>query len=260
MKIIPMIQARMGSTRFYGKVLAPLWGSTVIDAVIGRAKQLQELGTEPPVLLTSKEREDDILERWADYCGIGCYREHNIPLRVLDWYLHAAEKLQPDYIIRLAGDAPLTDMELSKELLEEVRRNPECDYYSHRLPDGRPVTVSSYGIFPEIFRYPVEVLRIGLRAGLLSLYQEHVAPLFYLNDTAYKCCYIPIPEELAATPFKGTIDVPADLERLEAMYGYTDRLAGDGWRATVALVQHRPELAGDCMANIGNVEGTRYGK
>ena len=100
LRVAAIIQARMGSSRFPGKVLKPLAGRPVLWHVIHRLKKC--VTVTDVAVATSVNSADDPL---AEFCArekVPCIRgsEEN----VLDRYRQAAQALEADVIVRVTGD------------------------------------------------------------------------------------------------------------------------------------------------------------
>ena len=87
MKTVAIIQARMGSTRLPGKVLADLAGKPVLAWVVRAARAA--LGVDDVWVATSTAAADDAVAAWCKANGVSVHRgsEHD----VLDRYAGAAK-------------------------------------------------------------------------------------------------------------------------------------------------------------------------
>ena len=99
-RVAAIIQARMGSTRLPGKVLMPLSGKPVLWHIIHRLRKCRMVDV--VAIATSDQPCDDPLVEFARNEGVELVRgpEDN----VLQRYALAAEKLAPDYIVRVTGE------------------------------------------------------------------------------------------------------------------------------------------------------------
>ena len=139
MSTLTIIQARMGSTRFPGKILAPLAGRPVISHVIARAIKadvgqvvVAVPGTDENAPVTAYLRgavpvflgpEDDVLGRFA----------------------RAAALFAPDAttIVRITADCPLVDPATIADLVDRYE-SIGADYLGRtNAPDGNDVEVFS---------------------------------------------------------------------------------------------------------------------
>ena len=120
-----IVQARMNSTRFPGKVMALLDGQPVLWHVLTRAKQIG-----PPVIVAAPcqpESEPIVELAQALKCGIFLGDEQD----VLGRYAAAAKAFGLDIIMRITADCPRLDPDVCKEILGFV---PGAAYASNVMP------------------------------------------------------------------------------------------------------------------------------
>ena len=107
MKIVAIIQARMGSTRLPGKVLLDLAGEPMLERVMNRvgcARRVDEL-----LVATSTQPGDD---RLAEFCGARAWSFfRGSETDVLDRYYHAARGCGAQTVVRITSDCPLIEPE-----------------------------------------------------------------------------------------------------------------------------------------------------
>ena len=72
MKVVAIIQARMGSTRLPGKMLMPLLGRPVIAWTVERVRMAKLV--DEVVVATSDSTGDDRLAEWCQDNGISVFR------------------------------------------------------------------------------------------------------------------------------------------------------------------------------------------
>lgn len=110
MTTVAIIQARMSSSRFPGKHLAPLAGKPMIDHVVSA---VERTGTQF-VIATSNDRSDDPLAAYCESRAWDCFRGSlNNPLERTHF---AAERTNASVVTRLTGDCPLIDWRLINHL------------------------------------------------------------------------------------------------------------------------------------------------
>jgi spore coat polysaccharide biosynthesis protein SpsF len=112
-KTIGIIQARMGSERLPGKILAPLAGRPMLDqlfARIGRSR-IQEWW-----LATTSQPCDDVTEAWGFEMGVRVYRGH--PTNVLSRFVAIGKETGADWIVRVAASNPFLDAAVVDTLLD----------------------------------------------------------------------------------------------------------------------------------------------
>jgi len=223
MKIIAAIQARMGSTRFPGKVMANLWGKRVLQWVIEKAKRLH---VDNVVLLTSLTTENIPLQRLAQKLRIDImdsnYRNINFnDLQCFIWYYCAGIDYGADYIIRICGDSPFIDVDLANIMIDRV--HPEYDYFSYQI-DGKPAIQTLYGIFVEIFS-----------VQKIKAIMEHVTVPFYTDfNQSLISWYMP-------HKYKLSIDYPEDLELAKKVIEFNHGKM-PGYKEINRIMKAHPEL------------------
>ena len=140
MKIIAIIQARMGSTRLENKVMKPINAKPMIELLLMRlakSKLIQKI-----VVATSKDKKNLPLIKHVENLGFSC--EQGSEDDVLDRYIQVAESNQADVVVRITGDCPLVDSILVDKCIEKFIQS-DVDYCSNinppTFPDGLDVEV-----------------------------------------------------------------------------------------------------------------------
>jgi spore coat polysaccharide biosynthesis protein SpsF (cytidylyltransferase family) len=234
MNVHIFLQARMGSTRFSGKVLADIGGKTVLERTVERLVLVRR--TAKMVLVTSEKPENDTLEAEAQRLRMPVFRgaENN----TLDRFYQAAQQFQPDAIVRVTCDCPLIDPELIDEGIRLFQQK-NIDF----LSDARPFTYP-HGMQFEIMRrdaleraWEEEQQRFDSYEAFV---QEEMNPSErILNDPAFKKEYLVHEPNLAH--IRITVDYPEDLELISKVY----ELLPEGKRgisSVTALFKEHPEL------------------
>lgn len=147
MKVVAMVQARMGSTRLPGKVLRWIGGQPTVVRIAERLSYCSELNQ--IVLATSENPENDVLAKcWSKRTRYNVVRgsETAIDARLLK----AAIATGADAIVRITADCPVVDPAIVDDLVGRWRANPKLDYVSNvfpnrTYPDGLDVEVISRG-------------------------------------------------------------------------------------------------------------------
>lgn len=106
-KVTAIIQARMQSKRLPKKMIRKLAGKPLISHVIERAQCIE--GIETVVLATSTNDDDKELIKIAR--SMDCETFAGPLENVLERYYLVAEKFECDYIVRITGDNPFTDVD-----------------------------------------------------------------------------------------------------------------------------------------------------
>ncbi len=198
MKTIVIIQARMGSSRLPGKILKPLGKKDVLSYVVERCEKI--VGVSDVVVATSTLAQDDIVEEWCKQKDIAYFRgseEH-----VLSRYAQAAERYNPDYVIRVTADCPYVDFQLASEMIRRMEESPS-DFIKigGELPRGLAVELFSFTALKYIEKH-----------GKEQRHKEHVTYYAYENNHEFSWSYVALPQGLSHPHLRITLDTEEDYE------------------------------------------------
>ena len=166
MKTVAIIQARMGSSRFPGKVLQPLPpdNRTVLARVIGEVKKIS--GLDEIVVAIPEGPLDDVLVPHVRAAGVQIFRGPEDD--VLTRYYRAAVIAKADVIMRITADCPLIDPGLCAAILDMFKTHrSQFDFVSNTAPRTFPK-----GLDCEVFSF--ELLRRAHMEALDAKFREHV--------------------------------------------------------------------------------------
>ncbi len=197
MRILGVIQARMGSKRLPGKVLAKLNGKPLLLFLLERLKFSRRV--DKFLVATSTLPEDDPIVDLLRDNGYQVFRGHH--LDVLDRIYKASSLYGADFVVRITADNPLTDIGYMDEAVL-IAVLSKADYVGIvGLPIGMACEVVSFRALKEAY----------LEAK--APYQrEHVTPYINENPDRFKVVYIKAEEGLKE--LRLTVDYPEDLELL----------------------------------------------
>ena len=218
-----VLQARMGSTRLPGKVLADLGGTTMLDFLLDRLASLPW----PVVVATSDLDQDDPVATAAADHGVQVVRGPEKD--VLARYRLALDETGADLIVRLTADCPLLDPALVEEVVA-AQAETDADYASNTVvrcfPDGLDVEAMT-----------ASALRAADAEANDPEDREHVTPFIWRR-----------PDRFAATQV--VTDPPRGLER------WTVDTADDLARVrhVVATVPHDTTSWQEILATVGAQE------
>jgi len=229
MKVIAIVQARMGSTRLPRKVLRDLAGKPVLARVINRtcrATTVHEV-----VIATTTNPLDDMITKLCEARGWSWFRGSEED--VLDRYYQAARKYQADIIVRITSDCPLIDPEVVDQVVQEfLERQPEVDYASNTWPRR----TFPRGLDTEVMR--TDVLERAWREDRNPAWREHVTPYIYRNPVLFRLHNVINPEDYST--LRWTVDTSEDLAFVRRIYDYFghDRFS---WREVLQVLEEHPE-------------------
>ena len=204
------IQARMSSTRFPGKVLAPLNGRPIIAQVISQMAEV--MPADQITVATSTEPSDDPLVSYVQYLGISVYRGS---LDDVFGRLQLCLKQYPcTWFFRVCADSPFLDSSLFQSMLR-YRQKLDIDLvtnvYPRTFPKGKSVEMLNAATFAKID--PNQ---------LSSEEKEHLTKVYYLHPTKFRIINLESPDpSLAEKSF--AVDTLEDLRRLEKNVGVGER-------------------------------------
>src|SRR6516165_2666209 len=112
MPTVAIIQARLGSSRLPGKVLADVAGRPMLARVVERTRRANRV--DRVIVATSTSPGDDPLARFGD--------END----VLDRFYRAAREHGADTVVRITADCPLIDSAVIDRVVDEYR-NQDVD-------------------------------------------------------------------------------------------------------------------------------------
>lgn len=207
-----IVQARVGSSRLPGKVLAEIEGVPMLTHVLRRTKAAQF--PQHHILAIPDTPENDPLVAIGEAEG---YRVHRgSELDVLSRFFWAAQ-LVPDAnpIVRITADDAAKDwrlIDLACELFIVEWADPKPD-----VPP--PVYMHLGGIYwglgMDVEVFTRAALELAYRSAVLPSEREHVTE--YIARMA-GCWTIKDPKERATINTRLTVDTSEDLERMRAIY------------------------------------------
>lgn len=227
-RTIAIVQARMGSSRLPGKMLLPLAGKTVLGWAVERverARLVDEL-----VLATSVQEQDDLLEEFAAWRGLACFRGSEND--VLDRFYRTALAFDAQMIVRLTGDNPLVDGEFVDWVVSAYHET-DADYVA-AVPGeewGLPI-----GLAVEVFSFAA--LSAAWKENGNLAWREHVTPYIRRNPDRFQIRYLTAPVDYSW--LRLTVDTPEDLALMCQIFEHFGN-ESFSWQEALEAVQRHPE-------------------
>ncbi|HET6846520.1 MAG TPA: glycosyltransferase family protein [Anaerolineales bacterium] len=270
-KVVAIIQARMASSRLYGKVLLDIGGIPMLGRVLHRT-ELAKMVNET-VVATSTDASD---QRIADYClaqGITCIRGSHFD--VLDRYHLAAQTSKADVVVRITADCPLIDPGLIDQALGllALEVEPRIDFAATRLP---PPWKRTFPIGQDVECCRMADLERAWNEAKAAEEREHVMPFLYkgvvlepggagyragTSQSGMRIAVLDCEEDLGAQ--RWTVDTGEDLEFARAVFSAFNGRSDFSWLEVRSLLESRPELleinAGVRHKTLGEVDARADG-
>lgn len=207
MKVVCIVQARMGSERLPGKVLKPIKGKPMILYTLNRlscSKYIDKI-----ILATSHKEEELPLVKVCEDAGYEVFRGDEA--NVLKRYKDAVDAYTDEActIIRVTGDCPLIDPVIVDNVVSSFLMN-DYDYARLDVPEtfirGFDVEVFSRDALNSVY----EIVKDN-ESDVYAPYKEHVTFYIYKHPEQFKIGVVK-GTELYIKPYRLCVDTAEDLE------------------------------------------------
>ena len=230
MRIVAIVQARVGSTRLPAKILLDLGGATALQRCVDRVRRFR--GLDEVIVATTVRPEDDLVVALARRLGVRCTRGSADD--VLARYVAAARAAAADVVVRCTSDCPLLDPDISTQVIDAFTSSP-CDYAANTLERRLP-----RGLDTEVVA--LDALVRVLAADPIPAEREHVTLGVYRRPGFRLRSVVPRPD-LELGHLRWTLDTLDDYRMLAALF---DELGSTAATASVddilAVLSRRPDL------------------
>jgi spore coat polysaccharide biosynthesis protein SpsF len=207
--ILIVIQARMGSSRLYGKVMKKVCSKPLLYLMIERV-QYSKYGHNL-LIATTEEKEDDIIESLCRRDNVKCFRGSRVDL--LDRHFKAALWQNADIVVKIPSDCPLIDPSVIDRVIEHfIRNHDEVDYVSNlhppTYPDGNDVEVMSFNALHRAWKH-----------ATLAFEREHTTPYIWMNTGIFRISNVVWESGLDySKTYRFTLDYQEDFDFIKAVY------------------------------------------
>lgn len=231
MRIVTVIQARLGSSRLPAKVMLDLAGKPALERCLARARRI--IGVDEVVVATSIDATDDVLETACDRLGARCVRGSQAD--VLDRFLTAARATSADAIVRITSDCPLLDPVESSRVVTAFASD-RVDYTSNVQTRMYP-----RGLDTEVFSR--DALERAARDATTTPEREHVTLRMYARRELFRCSAVTPTDGEDLSHLRWTLDTLDDYRALHALHALLGpRAEIAGYKEIVALLAEHPEI------------------
>ena len=225
MKVLAIIQARLGSTRFPNKILQKLGNKTIIQILIERLSKTKLI--DKIVVATTKSKNDDELVNHIKSLKKEFFRGSEND--VLDRYYKTAKNYKPNYVLRITADCPFIDPQIVDKVISSHLKNKNIitsNISIPTFPDGLDV---------EIFDF--EILKKTWSKAKNDFDREHVTPYIKKN---YKVNIFKNKRDYSN--LRLTLDEPEDLEVLKCIYKYFNNKNNFLFEDIIRLYKKKPKI------------------
>lgn len=243
MKIVALVQARMGSTRLPNKVMKPINGVPMIELLLSRLSLSKEINQ--ILVASSIDPKNRPLVEHVTKLGYAC--EQGSENDVLDRYVQAAKKHNADVIVRITGDCPLVDPVLVDNMIQGFKK-ANVDYFSNidppTYPDGLDIEVLT---FKALERANIESKE--------PFDHEHVTP--YIRESGhFSTSSLKHEQDLSSA--RWTVDEPVDFTVIEKVFNHFHPDIHFSWLDVLKFQTESPEFFSNqhLMRNEGAILGT----
>jgi len=215
MSTVAIIQARLNSSRFPGKVLVELAGKPLLQHALDRLRQAKRV--DRIVVATCYPGGGAIAGHCEDW-DVECYIDSGPENDVLGRFNVVANKWEADLIVRVCGDNPLIWPEGIDRLVAAINDEPRWkrhyDYAAYQYSKDRPAILKPNGYFGELMT--AEALsRAARECAPGDPDREHVTKYIYQNPHRFSCRWLRVPKWYrdAGSPHHA-VDTPEDLDEI----------------------------------------------
>ncbi|HVT14858.1 MAG TPA: glycosyltransferase family protein [Thermoanaerobaculia bacterium] len=235
MRILVVVQARMGSTRLPGKILLPLAGAPMLSRQIERMRAAAtpfEL-----VVATTHDPADDAVHDLCRRLGVRSTSGH--PTDLLDRHYQAARQAGAEVVVKIPSDCPLIDPDaIDRVLGYYLRQAGSYDFVSNlhpaSWPDGNDVEV-----------LPFAILETAWKEAARPLEREHTTPFVWDQPERFRAGNVlwETGEDFSMS-HRFTVDYPEDHAFAAAVFDalWTPARPVFPLAEILALLDARPEI------------------
>jgi len=243
-KIIAIVQARMGSTRFPKKVMRSISDIPLIEILLTRLSKSKYI--DQIVLATTDDPLNQSLINHVENLGYDVYEGSEND--VLNRYYQAAVLHHADIIVRITGDCPLIDPEIVDSVITAFK-NGKVDYASNNYPPTYPD-----GLDTEVFSFTS--LQKAWKQANQPHDREHVTP--YIRESG---CFstLNVTNINDLSDERWTVDEPEDFEVIKGIVEHFIPRIDFDWLEVMKLRESNPDIFlpnQNILRNEGAILGT----
>ena len=205
LRIIAVIQARMGASRLPNKMMLHLKGYPIVEWVYKRISRVTKL--DDIIFAIPDTSLDDVLAIYLKQLEVKTYRGSEKD--VLGRFYEAAQECQATHVVRICADNPLLCPEVIDDLIHFYFDNP-CDYAYNHIPRGN---MYPDGLGAEMVS--MDILKTIWRESQSPFQREHAFNYIWEHQEQFQIkTFDPADSRLARPELKLDIDTLDDYKKL----------------------------------------------
>jgi spore coat polysaccharide biosynthesis protein SpsF len=208
-KVVVVVQARLGSSRLPGKVLLPVAGAPLLERMLQRVLAAGE--PDEVVVATTRAPGDEPIRELARRLGLRVVSGHTIDL--IDRHRAAGLAAGADVVVKVPSDCPLIDPRVIDRVIASYRAvaggvDFVTNLHPPTWPDGNDVEV-----------VPMDVLETAWREARRPFEREHTTPFIWDQPERFRLLNVEsdLGRDLSQT-HRFTLDHPEDYALIERVY------------------------------------------
>ena len=243
MRVIALVQARLGSVRLPQKVMCKISEQTIIELLLLRLSKSTEL--DEIVVATSETDENKKLVKHVESLGFRCTQGSEKD--VLRRFYESAKSLNADIIVRITGDCPLVDPDIVDECVKRFK-SLKVDYFSNISPASFPD-----GLDTEVFSF--NTLEQANNNAFSTYDREHVTTFIRNSELFAKDV---LQNETDYSDLRWSVDESEDLKVITKVFNHFAPDIFFSWKEVLELANLKPDIFVDNQS-IKNNEGAKMG-
>lgn len=199
MRVVAIVQARMGSSRLPGKVLEVVVGQPLLGHLLDRLARVPQF--DDVVVATTTHPQDERIVAFCQERGATYFRGSEED--VLGRYYEAAAQAQADVVVRITSDCPLMDPLVAEQVVAHfLSERSDFDYVSNTFDPSFP-----RGMNVEVFTFAA--LKRAYQEATAPEEREHVTPYIYRHPDLFR---------LGSFQYRLTVDTSDDLQLVRQIF------------------------------------------
>ncbi len=240
-RVVAVVQARLGSSRFPEKILKDIRGIPMLQFLVSRLQKVSKITD--IIIATTDNPKDDKLATFCTARGWKFFRGSEED--VLDRYYQTAKTFDADVIVRITGDCPLSDPSIIDQVIADFEKGGAdyvCNVKPPTYPDGLDVEVLSFDALERAWKISREKPNLALVTGHIWNHPDQ----FRMRN---------VRNEKDLSSYRFTVDYPEDLDFVNRLCSLLPE--NFTFKDMISAIEEHPELR-DLNARFKRNEGMLF--